>query len=241
MTLVVGIKCTDGVVIASDSAMTFYSGLVQNYSSKVQTIDNDFIVACTGEIGLSQRFIEVVNRISGMGDFAKLSPLEIGKFITASTINDFNETNVPLDSFAALVAFPFMGRTELLEIQQNNLQPEFKDRANWYTALGSGYEVALPLLGFVRNIFWGDCPPNRQEGIFAAVLVLELAFSMHPYGVAGPIQMATLTQEDNPIKATLLTKEELEEHRVVAENAMEHFRSFSQSPDSTVSIPEPES
>jgi len=62
MTVIVGILCSDGVVIGSDSAMV--AGRVGRYTIerqdgdvlKIEIIENDTITAVTGAMGLAQRF-----------------------------------------------------------------------------------------------------------------------------------------------------------------------------------------
>ncbi len=67
MTVIVGILCSDGVVIGSDSAMV--AGRLQSGYTierrdgdvlKIEIIENDTITAITGAMGLAQRFNDVV-------------------------------------------------------------------------------------------------------------------------------------------------------------------------------------
>jgi 20S proteasome alpha/beta subunit len=67
MTVIVGILCSDGVVIGSDSAMAVGRAL-SGYSVerddggllKIEVIDNNVITAVTGAMGLAQRFNEKI-------------------------------------------------------------------------------------------------------------------------------------------------------------------------------------
>jgi hypothetical protein len=65
MTVIVGILCSDGVVIGSDSAMA--AGRAGRYTIerqedvlKIEVIENDIITAVTGAMGLAQRFNDQV-------------------------------------------------------------------------------------------------------------------------------------------------------------------------------------
>src|SRR5437660_12846732 len=64
MTALVGICCTDGIVIGSDSSSTFAAThqfrTIEQKCKKVDTIDDQMILAGTGAVGLHQRFREVV-------------------------------------------------------------------------------------------------------------------------------------------------------------------------------------
>src|ERR1700730_12160564 len=66
MTVIVGISCSDGVVIGSDSAMvagratTGYTIERQSDVLKIEVIGDDIITAVTGAMGLAQRFNDQV-------------------------------------------------------------------------------------------------------------------------------------------------------------------------------------
>ena len=232
MTLIVGIRCTDGVVVGTDSAMTFGPNaqqltIEQRNREKIHILDDRIIVAGTGYIGLGQRFIETTERLWREKNFQNKSAIEIGRLVSQNVIHDFSSTNVDRGGYGALVAVPNRHSAELIEFPEDNLQPEVKSDVNWYASMGSGQLVADPLLGFVRAVFWGDEPPNRQEGVFAATLVLKIACQMSPIGVAEPIQMAILYPERrDQLSARYLTEEELLEHEEVVSGAIENFRQY---------------
>ena len=58
MTLIVGILCKDGVVVASDSAATFGMGarptIGQQELHKVHRINQNILYSCTGAVGIGQ-------------------------------------------------------------------------------------------------------------------------------------------------------------------------------------------
>ena len=231
MTLVVGIRGKDGVVIGTDSAMTFASDQVltieQPLRQKIEIIDCKVIVAGTGEVGLGQRFTDVVKASWYNKYFQDKSVIDIGRMLSKSAIDDFSQTRVQLGSYGALTAVPCRGSAELIEFRSHNFQPEVKTGDVWYVSMGSGQLVADPLLGFMRKTFWGDDPPNRQEAVFAAAMVLELGCEMAPTGVSKPIQIATLgpDKKGHPL-ARRLTQEELLEHEGNVKGAIEHFGKY---------------
>jgi 20S proteasome alpha/beta subunit len=59
MTVIVGVKCVDGVVIGADSAATSTNGvfpIIQLESKdKIRIFNNKIIAACTGSVGYAQR------------------------------------------------------------------------------------------------------------------------------------------------------------------------------------------
>ena len=232
MTVVVGIRCTDAVVIGTDSAMTFGASaqqmtIEQPYRSKIDVIDSHIILAGTGQIGLGQRFAYEVEKLWKTKSFSDKNLVDIGTLIAQKTRDNFISTNVQTGQYGALAAVPCGKKAELIEFDLLTFQPEFKTADNWYASMGSGQMVADPLLGFVRKVFWGDSPPKRQDGIFAATMVLKLACDMAPFGVAPPIQMAALApNHKGQLAASLLSEDELNEHGENVIGALEYFRKY---------------
>lgn len=234
MTLIVGIRCTDGVVVGTDSAMTFASGqdltIEQPLRQKIEIVQNQIIVAGTGELGLGQRFIDIVKHFWKVEELQGKSSVDIGRRLAQLAIDDFSSTRAEPGSYGALVAVPCAaGSLELIEFSLASFQPEVKTRDNWYVSMGSGQYVADPLLGFIRRTFWKDDPPSHQDGIFATTMVLELGCEMAPTGVAKPIQIAVLNSskdKEGEFLARHLTKEELLEHRENFNDAISHFQKY---------------
>ena len=56
MTLIIGVKCQDGVVIGADSVSTFGTAIEQEVDDKIKTINGEVVVACAGAgaVGLGQ-------------------------------------------------------------------------------------------------------------------------------------------------------------------------------------------
>lgn len=232
MTLIVGIRCTDGVVVGTDSAMTFGSGqdfhtIEQPLRQKIDIIGDRVIVAGTGQFGLGQRFVDIVKRHWTKKELRTDNIVDVGRILAKSAVEDFASTKVAQGSYGALVALPCGQEAELVGFC--NFQPEVKTKDYWYASMGSGQLVADPLLGFMRTAFWGDEPPNRQDGIFAATMVLKLGCEMAPEGVAEPIQMAVLSLDrDNKgkLSARRLEEGELDEHRGNVEDAIKYFGKY---------------
>ena len=70
MTAIVGVLCSDGVVVGSDSAATFASGIqptIEQETIKIDVINDRVIVAGSGLIGLHQRCHNVVRSRADVG------------------------------------------------------------------------------------------------------------------------------------------------------------------------------
>ena len=236
MTVLIGVLCENGVVIGADSSATSYfpmgsSGQVrtiEQYYEKIEIIDDQVILAGTGSMGLGQRFYEVVKNSWRGGEFKKLnSAVDYGKRLSVLGINDFQETGLKVGNYGALAAFPTKGTPTLCELSLSDFQPELKTNRLWYVAMGGGQPIADPFLGFIREIFWEEGAPSRQEGVFAVTWVLEHVIDLKPGGVKGPPHIATLFPNSKGIhEARLLSPEEISEHQQSVADAKEHLRGF---------------
>jgi hypothetical protein len=229
MTLLVGIRCTDGVVVAADSAVTFGNSQFHTVSDsvcKIQVIDKRLILAGTGQVGLGQRFAEVAQQLWNDPNAKQASPVQIGKAVCTNVFNDFASTGAPKGAFGALLAFPAKGRAELCEFAVQDLQPELKTDGMWYASMGSGQLLADPYLRLIRSVFWQDGPPNLVSGKFAATWVLRHAIDGAPAGLGDPITMAVLEKVNGNFEARMLSADELREHHDSVAAATDHFRGF---------------
>ena len=233
MTLIVGILCTDGVVIGTDSAMTMTDGkgytIEQPHREKVQVIEKEVVIAGTGAVGLGQRFEHKVRECWDQNSkFGRGSAVDVGCKLSRTAIENFRQTHLESLDFGALMAFSHKEEPVLIEFAAGNFQPEIKTKSNWYVSMGAGQSVADPLLGLVRKVFWGDSLPDLQAGIFAAAMVLTLGCEMAPFGVSSPIQMAVLTKNKRGnLFAKKVKSEELQEHIENVDGAIKYFRGYS--------------
>ena len=226
MTLLVGIRCEDGVVVAADQAVTFGSGqsfTISHKACKLSVIRDSIIIAGTGEVGAKQRFCETAERawpqIAGQGK----SPLDMCRALAAEGIKDFMSTNMPVGKFGALVGFPNTKKgAQLCEFSVSNFQPELKDSGAWFVSMGSGQQIADSYLAFMREVFWGKNMPTLTHGMFAAAWVMRQSIRVAPGFIAEPIDIAVLQKD----KARMLKEEELRYHLDIADAATQHFGTF---------------
>lgn len=231
MTILVGIRCKDGIVIGTDSAATFASGQMRTIEQpgvkKIAIIADRVIIASTGEVGLGQRFCQIVHNAHEAKLFQK-DPIEVGRQLAATAVNDFGSTKADRSSYGALVAFPTHSSFELCEFATSNFQPELK-RDIWYVSMGSGQAIADPCLGFIRQAFWADgAPPSSEDGVFAVVWTLAQAIKLNPGGINAPMQVAMLTTRAGKPLARLLDAGEIAEHEANVDGAIEHLRQYRQ-------------
>lgn len=244
MTIAIGVLCQDGVVVGTDSSATFGVSRVRTIEQpckKIEIIDNHIIITGTGQIGLGQRFTEIVDTYWKEKRFRGKTAVHACRELCALGVKDFISTNVPPGAYGSLVAFAANGKFNLCEFALENFQPELKTNNIWYVAMGSGQNIGDPFLGLIRRVFWKDIPPKISGGIFAVVWALEHVIDLNPGGIKGPPQMAILEHSNGDFRARMLEDSELAEHRDSVRDAEKHLEKYKEILEgkSDKKIPEP--
>ncbi|MGH2359351.1 MAG: hypothetical protein ACRDGM_02260 [bacterium] len=229
MTAIVGVFCKDGAVIGTDSSATFTAGqsrTIEQQTEKIHIVDDHIIIACTGAIGLYQRFCAIVGKIWKDNGFTG-SEIEVAKRLSRETLQDLAQTFLQPTGFGATIAFPIQHRPHLCEFLPDNFQPELKTNKLWYCSMGSGQQITDPFLGLMREVFWEKGPPSLQEGVFAVTWALDHVITLNPGGVKDPISIAVLEKlGDGKARARRLEPTELAEHRQNVTAAKAHLREY---------------
>ena len=223
MTAIVGILCQNGVVLGTDSSATLSTGqipTVEQPTKKLRIIGDSIILAGTGQVGLGQRFQAIVEKSWQDGIFRKKTALEITKYLSRVTLQDFAYTFVtPKLGYGALVAFPAEGKFHLCEFAVTDFQPELKTDV-WYVSLGVTQQITDSFLALMREVFWKTGPPPVSGGEFVATWTLEHAIDVNVGGVKGSIQLAVLGLDSKgQLSAKQLSEITLGEHKQSIEGA----------------------
>jgi 20S proteasome alpha/beta subunit len=234
VTVLVGISCSDGVVVGADSSATF--GAHQNHKTieqrvkKIFVVAEKIIIAGTGAVGACQRFTAAVDTAFNEKLFRDLDGVAFGKTLSRVGKGDFEQTGMANGVFAAMVAFPAKHDVHLCELSLDGFQPELKPVDSWFCSMGSGQSITDPFLGFLRRVFFPPTKgeqggqPSLKEGLFLATWALMHTIELNPGGINGPPQIAILEKES--ATARLLEDDELEEHKNSYEAAELHLSSF---------------
>jgi hypothetical protein len=226
MTVLVGLLCTDGIIIGSDSSATFGADMahktIEQSVQKVFVVQGRIILAGTGQVGAGQRFTAAVDAAWTSNAFGKAhNATDFGKILSITGANDFAFTRMNTGTFGALAAFPVKNKLCLCELALADFQPELKTKDMWFASMGSGQPITDPFLGMMRRVFFpAGHQPNIKEGLFLTTWALMHAIELNPGGINGPPQIATLTlnQKAEP-EARILSDDELEEHKNSVEAA----------------------
>lgn len=263
MTLIVGILCSNGVVIGADSAATMGSlgnRTVIQPTKKLEIVSERMILGVSGAVGLGQRFASEITTAYGERQFVNTQPIDamniiserFRKHIYAEFEAARNASAVVGNGIASspaittsVVAMTISDKAELFQFDHQGA-PEKATQGLPFISVGSGQPIADPFLCFLRKIFWSDAEPNLNDGIFATYWTLMHAIEVNPGGVAGPIHIATLSKErtgrgsNTDWIARELTPEELQEHdeaMKAAQNKLAHFRDEITDEEGTIEVP----
>jgi hypothetical protein len=222
MTSIVGILCQTGVVLGTDSSATFGSGRIRTIeqpTQKLKIIGDSIILAGTGQVGLGQRFQAIVEKSWQDGIFKKTA-MEITKYLSKVTIEDFAYTHAPKEGYGALLAFPAEKTFHLCEFTVADFQPELKTKELWYVSLGVTIQITDSFLALMREVLWKTGPPPLSGGEFVATWTLDHAIEVNVGGVKGPIQLAVLGPDNKgQLRAKQLSEVYLGEHMQNIEGA----------------------
>jgi 20S proteasome alpha/beta subunit len=240
LTSLVGIICNDGIVIGTDSSATFSSGNIRTIEQETKKIDiyhGTVVVAGTGEVGLGQRFCNIVDESFGNPLFYRnKKPIEVMSDISKKAVKDFQSTytNFPWlqnvgFNYGALVAYTTGEKFYLCEFDPVNMRPELKlpEQDFFFSSMGSGQLITDPFLGMMRKVFWKSSLPNLAGAKFIAAWTLQHAIELNAGGINGPIQMAAIRKDSKGrYVAMRIPKEELDEHLDFVQDAKTYLAKF---------------
>ncbi len=236
MTLILGIKCRDGIALGADGAATLGAlgqQTVRQLSKKLELISGCVVVGVSGPVGLHQRFSDEIRQLWEGRVFARRNAGDAG-YSSATAMVKISEVLrkhilVEMQAAAAslqvigpgiaqqsaishsVVALP-IGRAPCLFQFDQQGSPEEATEHLPFVSVGSGQRIADPFLAFIRRVFWGDSLPNINAGIFSALWTLHHAIETNPGGISEPKQIIVMEREGDNWRARELPNEELEEH-----------------------------
>ena len=227
MTLVIGVRCGDGIVIGADSIATYATPkgeytVEQKMDSKVHKVDDNMLYAFAGDIGLGQ---DVMHSVSKSWERNKSKSKEnIRKSLSKAVLEPINEyakrsgdvrTLLPSEpvhdpSIISIVAFIAKDQPTLIRYSLEGHPEEYTNRLS-FVAIGSGQEDADPFLAFVKRVAWDDRQPRTvKQGIVGVLWALQyVSDSSSSIGVGGPFSIGVLEKEKDEWKASVLEEERL--------------------------------
>jgi hypothetical protein len=206
LTIIVGVKCTDGVVIGSDGIATSTAGqqpIMQIPSNdKIKIFNNQVIAAATGSIGYTQRMHFHLDKAVNGGGFLTTKRNERPQLLCKRFIADLQSSMAQFSpqygfGFGALLATAIDDDPCLIEFSTHDFQPEFKEKKLFYCAIGSGQPLADPFLAFISRVLWKDTLPDTRLGRFGLYWALQHTINLAPGTVGEPIKLSVLRKGDS--------------------------------------------
>jgi 20S proteasome alpha/beta subunit len=259
VTVLVGILCSDGVVIASDSAATYGTGnavqtIGQQTVTKIWELEKSVLYASTGSIGTAQLISSaignlwkskqllgntVVTSVDAMAIIARnivttLESIHRSAATVASLIGPQAAGQSALSQ--SLVALPFKKKACLFQFDNSGAPEQATDDLP-FISLGIGQPIADPFLAFLKRILWKDSKPTVAEGRFAAAWTVQHVIETIPGGVGPPIQLATLVAINETAVEFINPAEHLQQKDTVETALREQIRNFGTPP--TAATPDP--
>lgn len=242
MTLIVGVRCSEGVVIGADSAATLGAlgqQTVRQDCDKIEVVRDRVLVAVSGPLGLAQRFVgEVARRwaaqkLSGeswevMGKLRSAFAPHIEEEMRAAqaALPVIGATALTSAVSQTLVALPLKRQAYLFQFDQQGA-PEEATVQIPFVCIGSGQRLADPFMAFIRGILWeAGKYPSLADGIFAALWTIQQAIDVAPGGLGGPVHIFTLNPQGGDWRAREIPSDELQEHYQAIDQARAALRDF---------------
>lgn len=242
MTLIIGIKCTNGIVIGADGAATLGTmgqRTILQPIKKLQIISKSIILGVSGPVGLGQRFKGELQKLWEEKKFSGKKPFEAMGILRqalwkhaegewkAANVTSPIIGNISLQSVLthSIIALPISKEPCLFQFDQQ-CAPEEATEDLPFISTGSVQNIADPFLAFIRRVFWPKGLPSINSGIFATVWTLRHAIKTAPGGVAEPTQIVKLQKGNSNWQVQELPSEELEEHIEASSNAEKHLSEF---------------
>ena len=200
MTVIVSVRCNDGIVIGADSVATSSAGpmrVMQVESDEKIAIFGTVMLACSGSMGYAQRLHDHVQMAIKGGVFKQQNYRAVITNISSRFIKDLQSSQAMTSpqngiGFGAAMAFVHADEAHLVEYGTNDFQPETKKDKNFFASIGSGQLIADPFLAFVNRVLWKGAIPSLELGRLGVYWTLDQALKHAPGGVGGDIRLAVL-------------------------------------------------
>jgi len=259
MTILVGVKCSDGVVIGADSAVTSAAipgmhVMTEIGASKIELPfgGEPLIVATTGSVGMALRLFDELRDNYSTGQnikrWARHSSVKFATSLAAIVTNNFRSAFAPVMQnpqigfgLGALVAYIAEDKPQLVEFDHVQFQPDFKGvtdangrwRTRPYATMGSGQPMGDPFLAEANSLLFGaDGIPSLKQGRILATWALKHVIKYNAGGIGGAIQLAVIERNDQKQwQAQLVDCGECEQVVTLIE---QHVRAFWNQPSEEV-------
>jgi 20S proteasome alpha/beta subunit len=237
MTLLVGICCDNGIVLAADqqaSRSTIGALTVGSSVIKISEIkDKKALFGFSGFTGLGHQIetaIESTLDLTQTHSHA-IGGLQVavrGVILPAMQMANVARTLLPNAQTEAIcggfLAAHFADGLQLFEFSPQGAFDPIK-MMKW-ACIGSGQPNADPFMAFLWNVFWEDREPTLQEAIFTAYWATKTTIDSRTFGVGYSADVFVLSETDGTFGTRQLSRPELEEMADFIQSAKSSMREF---------------
>ncbi len=213
MSLIVGIRCAEGVVLAASgpAIMPSQDGLpaARQLARKLRVIAGQAVLGVAGHDGLAQEMALSLERCLSEPDQREsaedvlrsrireslAAPVQrtVAIHRTLQGLPGFDMTSNGYVVAQSLLAVPFQGSLRLFECDPECSVTEITPELSC-ACVGSGKPVAEPFLAFLRKVLWSDGRPDLEHAELAAYWTVLHSIESNPSGLSHPIQMVVLVR-----------------------------------------------
>ena len=230
MTLIIGVRCGDGVVIGSDSVSTYASPdgqrtIEQDTGTKIRILQNSVLYASAGAVGLGQDVLRSLDSNwktitrrpryhTVKGGIADRIAGEINAYARRMeetlVVANREQQYVTKLGIGFIVALPISDQFHLLTFDAHGNPEEYTSRMPIVT-IGSGQAQADPFLAFVKRVAWNDQRPETvKQGIVGVLWTLRYVMARNSaLGVGGQMSIGVLETANNDWRASVLVGDRL--------------------------------
>ncbi len=232
MTLLIGVQCTNGVVLGADSSATLATNGadVNDLAHKITLVGDHALIAIGGASAMGLQFEHgartELESLHVAGELATLAHPELAAKISEQLIPAFLALKIPElavkakelpggeENLASILArcliatFTNAGPC-LLAVNEFGLT-DCADKVP-YAVEGNGDVAALPFLGYIRQHVWKNQPPDVGAGILAVLWAFRYAGRANPERLSEPYQLGVVERIGERLQARFLSETDLSE------------------------------
>jgi len=238
MTLLIGIYCDEGIVLAADQqASRAPAGGGPTVGSPITKIteirDRQALFGFSGYTGLGYQLCSVIEAAldlsqTRMQAVPALQQAARGVIIPAMQMAGIARSIIPNAQMEAVcgcfLAAHFIDGLELFEVSpQGGFDPI---RAMKWACIGSGQPNADPFMSFLWNVYWADRSPKLQEAIVTAYWATKTTIESRAPGVGYDVDVFVLSETNGAFGTRQLSKAELDESEDFIQRAKSAMQSF---------------
>ncbi len=216
MSLIVGIRCADAVVLAASGPSTMPSddGLpaARQWTKKLQVVGGQAVLGVSGHDGLAQEMALALERSLSEPEKRDISedmlrdklrealaaPVQrtVAIHRTLQGLPGFGITSNEYVVSQSLLGIPFHGVLRLFMLDPECSLTEITPDLAW-AAIGSSRSTAEPFLAFIKKVLWDSGRPNVAQAELAAFWTLKHAIEYNAAGLSHPIQLTVMVRSES--------------------------------------------